>query len=185
MLNISPGILDKINELVAEAHPEVFIIDIVSKRVHQDNLVIRVDTDAGITLDECRNVSRTIGRWLDEEEPFEYEYNLEVTSPGLGEPLLLPRQYKKEVGRNVHVILKDGVVIDGKLIEATETDFTVEPELPKKKKANKYFQAENKDLEDETAEEKPKKKKEKEVAAPIQKVGYDAVKQVVVVPSFK
>lgn len=185
MLNISPGIIDKIHELVAEAHPDVFIIDIVSKRVHQDNLVIRVDTDLGINLDECRNVSRTIGRWLDEEEPFEYEYNLEVTSPGLGEPLLLPRQYKKEVGRNVHVIFKDGIVIDGKLIEATETDFTVEPELPKKKKVNKYFQAENKDLVEDEADEKPKKKKETVLAPPIQKVSYELIKEVIVVPSFK
>lgn len=161
MLKISPGVIDKIHDLVATHHPDAFIVDVKMKRIQRDNLVIRVDTDLGINLDECREISRTIGRWLDEEEPFEYEYNLEVTSPGLGEPLLLPRQYKKEIGRKFKVILLEGAVFEGKLTAASETDFTIELEKPKKKK-------------EITADEDY-----------IKTFAYDSIKEAKVIPSLK
>ena len=48
-------------------------------------------------------------------------FHLEVSSPGLDEPLKLHRQYLKNIGRKVEVLLKDGRKIEGKLLEVNET----------------------------------------------------------------
>ena len=61
-------------------------------------------------------------------------FSLEVSSPGLDEPLKLFRQYKKNVGRYVDITIKDSTKKEGKLIEATEDGIVVETETGKGKK---------------------------------------------------
>ncbi|MBX7243446.1 MAG: hypothetical protein K1X92_17030 [Bacteroidia bacterium] len=130
----SQEIKDKISDIILSVNPEVFIVEIAIKRQKKAILLIRIDTDNGIKIDECITISRAVGKWLDENEPFDFEYNLEVTSPGIGEPLLLKRQYLKEIGRKVRVISKKGEVWEGKLSEVMDTEIQLELELPKKKK---------------------------------------------------
>lgn len=134
MKGIPQAIEEKIREIVASTLPESFIVDIKFKPVRGANLVIRIDTDKGINLDECKSVSRAVGKWLDETDPFDFEYNLEVTSPGIGEPLVLPRQYIKDIGRRLRVIAGDGSVHEGTLTQADDSKFTIEKDPPKKKK---------------------------------------------------
>ena len=59
---------------------------------------------------------------------------MEVSSPGLDEPLKLFRQYKKNIGRFVDITLKDNAKKEGKLIEATEDGVIIETESGKGKK---------------------------------------------------
>jgi len=54
------------------------------------------------------------------------DFSLEVSSPGLDEPLKLHRQYLKNVGRNVEVIRKDGIKTEGKLVGVSGTDIVIE-----------------------------------------------------------
>ena len=61
-------------------------------------------------------------------------FSLEVSSPGLDEPLKLNRQYKKNIGRFVEVLLNDTTKKEGKLLEATEDGIIIEYELGKGKK---------------------------------------------------
>jgi ribosome maturation factor RimP len=56
------------------------------------------------------------------------DFSLEVSSPGLDEPLKLHRQYLKNVGRDVEVIRKDGIKTEGKLLSATEAEIVIEEE---------------------------------------------------------
>ncbi|MFN9115876.1 MAG: ribosome maturation factor, partial [Bacteroidota bacterium] len=58
----------------------------------------------------------------------------EVSSPGLDEPLRLPRQYKKNIGRAVEVVMQDGRKICGKLLAADENSINVEEVKGKGKK---------------------------------------------------
>jgi ribosome maturation factor RimP len=58
-----------------------------------------------------------------------------VSSAGVDEPLLLLRQYKKNIGRNVEVILNDDGILEGKLIEANENIIQLEYKEGKNKKA--------------------------------------------------
>ena len=51
------------------------------------------------------------------------DYTLEVSSPGLSRPLRLPRQFKKNVGRDITVTLPDSTKMTGKLENATDNEF--------------------------------------------------------------
>ena len=63
------------------------------------------------------------------------DFSLEVSSPGIDEPLKLLRQYHKNIGRNVEVITNDGNKQEGKLISVNEDAITIEYTEGKNKKA--------------------------------------------------
>ena len=65
----------------------------------------------------------------------EGDFSLEVSSPGIGEPLKMLRQYVKNIGRNVEVTLNDDTKKEGTLLEATEESITIEYTEGKNKKA--------------------------------------------------
>jgi len=123
-------ILAAIQPVLREDH--FFVVDIqLSVNKIRSKVVILVDSDAGIGIDECGELSREMGAILDEK--IEDAYVLEVSSPGVDTPLKLPRQFTKNVGRLVKVVLADGQVIKGKLELATEAGISVRPEATKKK----------------------------------------------------
>lgn len=62
-------------------------------------------------------------------------FSLEVSSPGIDEPLKLVRQYKKNIGRTVEVILQDDTRVEGKLVEANDDFIQLEYTEGKNKKA--------------------------------------------------
>jgi ribosome maturation factor RimP len=112
----------------------IFVVDIITKpsKVSQ-KIIILVDSDEGITIQECTSISRRLAKQLEELEVFTEAYTLEVSSPGLDQPLILPRQYKKNVGRNLKVSLKTGEIVSGKLLEAEEETIRIALPEPKKK----------------------------------------------------
>ena len=63
------------------------------------------------------------------------DFSLEVSSPGVDEPLKLLRQYKKNIGRNVEVLTNDDVKQEGLLKEVNEEAITIEQIQGKGKKA--------------------------------------------------
>ncbi|PIE43180.1 MAG: ribosome maturation factor RimP [Gammaproteobacteria bacterium] len=75
-------------------------------------LRVYIDSEAGITLDNCESVSRQISGVLDVEDPIPSEYTLEVSSPGMDRPLFKLSQFKKFVGSTISVKLK--MPFDGK-----------------------------------------------------------------------
>ena len=87
-----------------------------------------MDGDKGISIDDCATLSRTFAALLDEENSLE-NYALEVTTPGLDQPLRLKRQYVKNIGREVKIQLKDKKIERGKLVESTEDTVVIEHEV--------------------------------------------------------
>ena len=70
-----------------------------------------IDCPGGVTLDDCEKVSRVLDPFLDEKDPIEQSYFLEVSSPGIDRPLKRDRDYEKAVGKKITVSLfvkKDG-----------------------------------------------------------------------------
>jgi ribosome maturation factor RimP len=111
-----------------------FLVDIQVKATKTSQKVtILVDKDEGITIQECTSISRRLAKQLEELEVFADPYTLEVSSPGLDQPLVLLRQYLKNLGRNLKVALKTGEIITGELIEAKEGEITLQLPEPKKK----------------------------------------------------
>lgn len=79
--------------------------------VRSRNSVLRVyiDSENGINVEDCADVSRQISAILDVEDPISAAYTLEVSSPGLDRPLFTAEQYKRFIGENVMINLRAAV----------------------------------------------------------------------------
>lgn len=128
---IHEQIEQKLQQIIDNQYPGVFIVDIQLNQGNATTLVIKVDTDQGISLDQCAKISRTLGKELEEEPWMDFPYRLEVSSPGVGYPLKLHRQYLNNIGRNLKVKLLDHTELRGRLAEVSDTDIVLEP-IPKK-----------------------------------------------------
>lgn len=125
----------RVKELVEEKiadRPELFLVDI--KMLPNNKLIIHVDGDEGINIQDCAAISRHVGFHLEEESVIEKAYNLEVSSPGIGEPLRLKRQYDKNIGREVSVKLEGGELNEGKLLSVNDTGIVIEAKVKVKGK---------------------------------------------------
>lgn len=125
-------IAQKVTDLLA-GHPSHFLIEVRIKPTN--NVKVFVDADEGISLSDLVDYNRSLYKQLEGSGLFPNDdFSLEVSSPGLDEPLKLHRQYKKNIGRYVDVMLVDGTKKEGKLIEATEDGIVIETENGKGKK---------------------------------------------------
>jgi len=113
---------------------QYFIVDIqVSPSRNRSKITVLLDSDTGITIDECASISRRLGHQLEETDLFNgAAFVLEVSSPGLDFPLTMPRQYRKNIGREVYIVLNDGQTRRGKLDEVSD-DRIILTETPDKK----------------------------------------------------
>lgn len=91
---------------------------------------ITVDADGGVGHDELSDVSRQISTSLDEAERTEGEltpdsYTLELSSPGVDRPLILPRHWRRNVGRLVKVKVGERL-LTGRITTASETGISLD-----------------------------------------------------------
>jgi ribosome maturation factor RimP len=96
----------------------------------EKKITVFIDSDEGISIDECGEVSRKLGSEL--EEIIDVAFVLEVSSPGADSPLNFERQYTKNIGRTLKVTLDDLNEIKGTLTKVSEGKITLEPEAKKK-----------------------------------------------------
>ena len=113
-----------------------FIVDIIVKGTTGGKMkvLILLEADGGVNIDDCGHLSRTIGHRVETDELIEQAYTLEVSSPGLDHPLMMTRQYLKNIGRNLKIQLTDGSVISGKLEAVSDTSIDFNKEEKEKKK---------------------------------------------------
>ena len=113
--------------------PENFLVEV--KIRPGNNIKIFVDADRGMSIDKLAQYNRSLYRQIEESGLFpNNDFSLEVSSPGLDEPLKLRRQYLKNIGRYVEVMLKNGIKKEGKLLSATDEEVVIEEETGTKKK---------------------------------------------------
>jgi ribosome maturation factor RimP len=105
------------------ARRNLYLVDVQVRPVNR--IVVFIDSMKGVTLDECATVSRFIESFLNREEE---DFELEVSSPGLDNPLTQPWQFGKNVGRTLDVITYDGLKTSGKLTEILEGGIRLELE---------------------------------------------------------
>jgi ribosome maturation factor RimP len=107
-----------------------FIVDIVaSSRSGPKKISVILDGDAGISIDDCAEVSRQLSKHLDETSIIDDNYILEVSTPGLDQPLKLKRQYKRNIGRNLRIKRVDQTVVEGKLSDVNDEMITLFEEI--------------------------------------------------------
>ncbi len=113
---------------------DIFLVDIKIKPTN--NFKIYLDADSGLGIEKCIRINRQLYKIMEEMGIYpDGDFSLEVSSPGLGEPLKMTRQYIKNIGRDVEVTLVDGSVKEGKLIAATDETIEIEFTEGKGKKA--------------------------------------------------
>lgn len=88
-------------------------------------LEIYIDNEAGVTVDDCKNVSRAVGDMIEEGGLIKSRYRLDVSSPGIDRPLKYIQQFKRNIGRSFELRLEDesNSKIEGKLLEVNNDDF--------------------------------------------------------------
>ncbi len=125
---------DKVNDLITQAlleKPSVFLIDLTI--TDSFKIIVNIDGDNGVILQDCIDVSRAIENNLDREEQ---DFSLEVASVGVGSPLKMVRQYKKNVGRTLIVKLETQT-IEAELVEANDNFIILSWEAREPKKVGK------------------------------------------------
>ena len=122
---------DKIAELLAD-DPGYFIVEVDIKPTN--NIKVFADADQGATIEHLTRLNRALYKWVEENMFPGGNFSIEVSSPGLDEPLKLNRQYLKNIGRSVEVLLNDGIKKEGKLISVSDVGIVLEEEIGKGKK---------------------------------------------------
>ena len=111
---------------------DIFIVGIKVKPVN--NLKIFLDADSGLSIEKCASTNRKLYHQIEATGLFpDGDFSLEVSSPGVDEPLVQLRQYKKNIGRKLTVTDNNGVEHTGQLKEVSEELLTLEIKLPKSK----------------------------------------------------
>jgi ribosome maturation factor RimP len=128
-MNVEKRIRELVEEKIAD-RPDLFIVEI--KALNNSKIMILLDGDEGVGIYDCAMVSKHVGFHLEEENLIDNVYNLEVSSPGLDTPLLLDRQYQKNVGRLLIIKLKDGIKLEGNLL-SQERETIIINEMMKEK----------------------------------------------------
>lgn len=119
----------EIRELVAEKleGTDLFIVDVTVKPTNK--IFVEVGGYQGVPIEKCVEISRHIEQSLDREEE---DFELNVSSPGVGNPLKVLEQYKANIGRNL-LVERDGVKpLKGELINVTDQGITLKVEEKKK-----------------------------------------------------
>jgi ribosome maturation factor RimP len=113
---------------------DIFLVEIKIKPIN--NIKIYLDADSGLGIEKCIKINRALYKIMEEMAIYpDGDFSLEVSSPGIEEPLKMHRQFLKNIGREVEVILNDGAVNTGKLVSVNENELEIEYTEGKNKKA--------------------------------------------------
>ena len=113
----------KIEELLnqfLEERNDLFLIDL--KISANDDVTVILDGDNGVSLQDCLDASRAIEFNMDREE---HDFSLQVMSAGLSEALASERQFRKNIGRDLDVLMKDDTKIEGELVKVDAEKITL------------------------------------------------------------
>lgn len=119
----------QIEDIVAGkiADTDLFLVDV--KIDTQNNITVVLDSPEGISIDACVVMSQYIESQLDRESE---DFALEVSSPGVGQPLKVLQQYTKILNGTIEMLLNNGQKINGILRDANQEGILVEYEAKEK-----------------------------------------------------
>ena len=128
--------LPQINTIVEGilAETEFYIVEMYIKPTN--NLKVYIDGDQGITINEITKINRSLRYQIDELAWYpEGDFSIEVSSPGIDEPIKLKRQYIKNIGREIEITTlgTEPKTIIGKLIAIDDENVQLEETVGKKK----------------------------------------------------
>ncbi len=126
--------IERLVDTILSTEPEYFRVNVRIKPTN--NVKVFIDGDNGISIEKCVQFNRRLYKMIEDSGIFPPgEFSLEVSSPGVDEPLKLHRQYSKNINRFVEVLFNDGTKKEGKLVQVAESDIIIEQTSGKGKKA--------------------------------------------------
>ncbi|MBS1590057.1 MAG: ribosome maturation factor [Bacteroidetes bacterium] len=130
-------VLQKVQSLLLPLLEEtdMFLVNINVKPTN--NVKVFLDADAGLSIDKSAKINRKLYALIEESGMFpDGDFSLEVSSPGVDEPLQSIRQYQKNIGRTVAVsFLKEEKELIGILTTVSETAIVLSVKASKKKES--------------------------------------------------
>jgi len=99
----------------------IFLIDL--KVSDNNSIKIILDSDDEVNVEQCIQISREIEKSLNLDGLI---FSLTVASAGVGNTLKFPRQYAKNIGRKIEIILCDGQIFIGELTKVNESSIDIE-----------------------------------------------------------
>ena len=119
-----------IEDLVSEkiAGTDLFVGEIKVKP--GNSIYVFLDGDSGVTIEQCATISRHIEQNLDRTKE---DFELHVSSYGIGQPLKFLRQYKNAIGKIVSILTQENIKYSGKLVEVDEKTIILEKSAANKK----------------------------------------------------
>lgn len=118
MIELKEDLKKKIEEVVESKGFELFSIEWKGSE-RKGVLTVKIDSEAGITIKDCEEVSKALSILLDLEDPFPFPYNLEVSSPGIDRPLRNISDFSRFKGKGVSIKL-EGQVLKGVIVDVVE-----------------------------------------------------------------
>lgn len=131
---------DHIRKLAQEhiADTGIFLVDV--RLSSTGRITVLIDRPDGVTIDDCAMLSRQISNDLGEDGG---DFELNVSSPGLDMPLLVPEQFRKNEGRMVEVITHEGDRLKGVMMNVTLGGFDLKSETRIKKEVTETVRSFN------------------------------------------
>ena len=125
----------KIEDLLQQALEERSDLFLIDFTLSLDNAIkVVIDGDNGVLVEDCMFISRAIEHNIDRDE---HDFSLEVLSSGATAPLVLPRQYKKHIGRSLEIKTLDKGNVDGELVEVSDKNVVLKWKTREKKPVGK------------------------------------------------
>ncbi|MDV2858304.1 MULTISPECIES: ribosome maturation factor RimP [Oceanimonas] len=124
MATLEQRLTEMLSEPVAALGFELLGLEYIRAGRHS-TLRLYIDSEKGIDVNDCAEVSRQVSAVLDVEDPISTEYDLEVSSPGLARPLFKPAHYQAIIGQEAELALRMAVnnrrKLKGTVVSADDT----------------------------------------------------------------
>jgi ribosome maturation factor RimP len=105
----------------------LILYDIESTKEKGENIFrIYITSKDGISIDDCTKISHLTSPLLDVHSPFNSEYRLEVSSPGIERVLKKPKHFKNSIGDKIEVKTIENEKIKGTLTKADDNQFCIQ-----------------------------------------------------------
>jgi len=115
---------------------QYFLVDVEVQP--SKSIQVFIDGDNGISISQCAKYGRALINQIDEDEEMERNEIIEVSSPGLDQPIVNPRQYIRNINRYFEFKLSDASVIEGKLTQFENELLTLKEEVKEKGKKTTF-----------------------------------------------
>lgn len=118
---------------------DLFLIDVkVTGQFDNKKILVHLDSDNGLDVGTCSTVSKKLSKELDIMDFPAEKYRLEISSPGIDQPLKTKRQYLKNREKTIKVVLRNNEIKKGRLLQVSDNDIELENEIKEKKKKVRY-----------------------------------------------